>query len=166
MSYPERTDRLIILNLPHPKGFTRELATNPEQQENSQYARDLQKPGAASQLSPEKLCFWIKDPEVRKVYLEALGRSSIEGMVNYYNANYPREPYTYDEQRTYPPIQCPVLQFHGLQDPYLLKGALEGTWDWIDNEYTLVTLPKAGHFVHQDEPETVTRGMLSWLLKE
>ncbi|MCA9435969.1 MAG: alpha/beta hydrolase [Candidatus Omnitrophica bacterium] len=163
MFHPEMTEKLIILNLPHPKGFSRELATNSEQQKNSQYARDLQKPGAASSLTPERLASWVATGEEREAYIEAFGRSSIAGMVDYYNANYPKEPYTYDEEKTYPPIQCPVLQFHGLEDPYLLKGALDGTWDWIDNEYTLVTIPDAGHFVHQDAPEIVTRRMLSWL---
>ena len=38
MSYPEQTDRLIILNLPHPKGLARELANNPAQRASSQYA--------------------------------------------------------------------------------------------------------------------------------
>ena len=30
-------------------------------------------------------------------------------------------------------------------------------------ELTLVTVPKAGHFVHRDAPELVTRTMLRWL---
>ena len=49
MTHPELTDRLIVLNLPHPRGLIRELATNPKQQRNSQYARDFQKPDAAKQ---------------------------------------------------------------------------------------------------------------------
>ena len=36
---PQMTERLIVLNLPHPAGMGRELATNPEQQKNSAYAR-------------------------------------------------------------------------------------------------------------------------------
>ncbi len=38
MSHPDKTDKLVILNLPHPKGLARELANNPQQQKNSQYA--------------------------------------------------------------------------------------------------------------------------------
>ena len=92
MTHPELTDRLIVLNLPHPRGLLRELATNPEQQKNSQYARDFQKPDAAKHVSVEFLTGWVKDPEARKVYLAAFKRSSIEGMLNYYKANYPRIP--------------------------------------------------------------------------
>ncbi len=35
MTFPEKTDKLVILNLPHPKGLARELANNPEQQKNA-----------------------------------------------------------------------------------------------------------------------------------
>src|SRR6516164_9851884 len=58
---PQMTDRLIILNLPHPRGLNRELAHNPQQQKNSQYARDFQQPEAASKLTAEQLAFWVKD---------------------------------------------------------------------------------------------------------
>jgi hypothetical protein len=46
-------DRLIILNCPHPTGITRELAHNPQQQEQSAYARDFQKEDAHKLLTPE-----------------------------------------------------------------------------------------------------------------
>ena len=50
MTFPDKTDKLVILNLPHPKGLARELANNPEQQKNAQYARDFQKPDAVANL--------------------------------------------------------------------------------------------------------------------
>jgi len=93
MTHPELTDRLIVLNLPHPRGIMRELATNPNQQRNSQYARDFQRPDAAKRISVDMLCMWVKDPAARKIYRTALKRSSMEGMLNYYKAHYPREPY-------------------------------------------------------------------------
>jgi len=161
MAHPEKVDRLIVLNLPHPKCLQRELANNPEQQKNSQYARNFQQPGAAAFLTPETLAFWVKDPEARKQYIEAFRRSSMEGMLNYYKANYPREPYKDD--REFPRVKCPILMIHGLKDIYLLPGALNDTWKHVDGELTLVTLPEAGHFVQQDAPEKVTRTMLRWL---
>jgi len=163
MTFPDKTDKLIILNLPHPKGLQRELANNPEQQKNSQYARNFQKPDAASKMQPAMLAFWVKDPEARKKYVEAFKRSSMEGMLNYYKANYPKEPYEYSEDMKYPPVKCPVLMFHGLKDTALLPGALNGTWNWIDNDLTLVTIPESGHFVQQDAADKVTRCMSAWL---
>jgi pimeloyl-ACP methyl ester carboxylesterase len=55
---------------------------------------------------------------------------------------------------------------HGLKDPYLLPGALNDTWKCLEKEFTLVTIPKAGHFVHRDAPEFVTRTMVSWLTRD
>lgn len=165
MSFPKKTDRLIILNLPHPKGLMRELANNPQQQSNSQYARDFQKPDAAKAVKPESLAFWVTDAAARKKYVAAFKRSSIEGMLNYYKANYPRPPY---KKKTAPPefpqVQCPVLMFHGLKDPYLLAGGLNGTWNWVAKDLTLITLPSAGHFIQQDAPDFVTKRMLKWLV--
>jgi pimeloyl-ACP methyl ester carboxylesterase len=170
MTHPDRTDRLIVLNLPHPRGLIRELQTNPQQQKNSQYARDFQKPDAAKRLSPDALTFWVKDPEARKVYRAALGRSSMEGMLNYYKANYPSSEADAKAKgdaaagpQAPPPVRCPVLLIHGLKDQALLPGALNDTWNWIDADLTLVTIPGAGHFVQQDASDLVTRTMISWL---
>ena len=89
----------------------------------------------------------------------------MEGMLNYYKANYPREPYRAPTAEP-PRVKCPVLMIHGLQDKALLQGALNGTWNWIDKDLTLVTLPDAGHFVQQDAPGTVTRTMVRWLTRD
>ncbi|MBI3839395.1 MAG: alpha/beta hydrolase [Planctomycetia bacterium] len=162
-TFPDKVDRLIILNLPHPNGLRRELANNPQQQKNSQYARDFQKPDAASKVTPELLTFWVRDPEAKKKYLEAFKRSSMEGMLNYYKANYPREPYSDSDEPKFPPIKCPVLMFHGLKDTALLPGALNDTWNWLDKDLTLITIPGANHFVQQDAADKVTKAMVSWL---
>jgi pimeloyl-ACP methyl ester carboxylesterase len=93
MALPQMTDKLIILNLPHPRGLSRELANNPQQQKNSAYARNFQKEGAEKQLTAERLAGWVKDPKAREKYIEAFRRSDFEAMLNYYKQNYPREPY-------------------------------------------------------------------------
>ncbi len=170
MSHPELTDRLVVLNLPHPRGLLRELASNPDQQKNSQYARNFQKPDASKHVSVEFLTGWVKDPEARKVYLAAFKRSSLEGMLNYYKANYPRLPDDAAKNKDarpatpdFPPVKCSVLLIHGLKDQALLPGALNDTWKWIDNDLTLVTIPGANHFVQQDAAELVTKTIAGWL---
>jgi pimeloyl-ACP methyl ester carboxylesterase len=170
MTHPELTDRLIVLNLPHPRGLFRELATNPNQQKNSQYARNFQQPDAAKKISTDMLSGWVKDPVAREVYRAAFKRSSLEGMLNYYKANYPRMPADAASGAgakpsipEFPPVKCSVLLIHGLKDQALLPGALNDTWNWLDNDLTLVTIPGANHFVQQDAAELVTKTMLSWL---
>jgi pimeloyl-ACP methyl ester carboxylesterase len=162
MTYPQMTERLIVLNLPHFNGLRRELANHPAQQAASAYARNFQTPGTGAQLTDEGLAFWVTDSDAKTNYVAAFKRCSFEGMLNYYKANYPREPYDQPAEAL-PPVKCPVLMIHGLKDSALLPGALNDTWNWIDNELMLVTLPSAGHFVQQDAAESVTRTIVSWL---
>jgi pimeloyl-ACP methyl ester carboxylesterase len=162
MYQPQLVEKLIILNLPHPRGLSRELANNPQQQKNSQYARNFQQPDAHTKVTAEQLTFWIKDPEVKKKYIEAFNRSDFEAMLNYYKRNYPREPYKEDTSPLVK-VKMPVLMIHGLDDWALLPGALNNTWEWLESDLTLVTIPKVGHFVQQDASEMVTRSIKMWL---
>ena len=165
MSKPEMTERLAVLNLPHPKGLNRELANNPDQQRNSQYARAFQLPGAHKLLTAERLVGWVKGEAKRAKYIEAIKRSDFEAMLNYYKRNYPRPPY--EEDMSDPVrLKVPVLLIHGLDDKALLHGALNRTWEWLDGDLTLVTIPGAGHFVHHDKPALVSRTLKMWLLRD
>jgi pimeloyl-ACP methyl ester carboxylesterase len=40
---------------------------------------------------------------------------------------------------------------------------LNDTWKWLEKDLTLVTVPKAGHFVHRDATEAVNKAMVRWL---
>lgn len=164
MRLPEMTDKLIILNLPHFRGLSRELANNPKQQKNSAYARRFQEEGAHKTLTAEELAKWVTDPEARQKYVEAFRRSDFEAMMNYYKRNYPKEPYVEDTSPLVR-VKCPVLMIHGLDDWALLPGALNGTWDWLEKDLTLVTVPGAGHFVQQDAADLVSRTMKMWLAR-
>ena len=167
MARPEMLGRLIILNVPHPLGFARELAGNPMQQRSSQYARDFQKEGAHLKIKAEDLAFWITDPEVRKRYIEAFERSDFEAMLNYYKRSFPKEGFSPGRSgRDYPKVKAPVLIIYGLQDKYVLPSGLNSTWEWLDKGLTMVTIPEAGHFVQQDAADVVTRTMKMWLAHE
>lgn len=161
---PQMVDRLVIINLPHPRAMARELAHNPEQQKNSEYARNFQQEGAHLMVTPEALISWVneRDPEVKVRYLEAMKRSNIEGMLQYYKQNYPRPPYQEDTSPLVK-VQASVLQIHGLGDNYLLPGALNSTWEFIEKDWTLMTVPGANHFVQHDAADLVSRTILSWL---
>jgi pimeloyl-ACP methyl ester carboxylesterase len=163
MSRPDVVERLIVLNLPHPKGLTRELANNPDQERNSQYARNFQAEGSHERLSAAGLALWVRDAAARAHYVEAFERSSLFGMMAYYKANYPRPPYQELPDDEVVRIGAPVLQIHGLEDQYLLHAALDGTWRWLDADYTLVTLPGINHFVQFEASEAVTEAILMWL---
>lgn len=167
MTHPEWITNLVILNLPHPAGIAREIANNPEQRKNSTYAFNFQKAGAEATLTPEKLAGLVKDESARPRYIEAFKRSDFTAMLNYYRANYPRpdQPTPASPPTALPKVTVPVLMFHGLADQALLPGALSGTWEWLQQDLTLVTIPGAGHFVQQDAADLVTNTMLDWLAR-
>ena len=168
MARPELVDLLVILNMTHPNGFARELRNNPEQQANSQYAMEFQKPGAHEQLTAEALAVWVADESARGRYVEAFERSDFEAMLNYYKANFPDVGPAANDAPARPPlpkVQAPVLMFHGLDDQAVLAAGLNGTWNWLERDLTLVTVPGAGHFVQQDAAELVSETMRSWLLQ-
>ncbi|HWK49648.1 MAG TPA: alpha/beta hydrolase [Steroidobacter sp.] len=164
MRRPEITRLLIICNLPHPAGIAREIANNPQQKKNSEYAFNFQKPDAHKVISLERLTQWVTDPAARARYLHAFQQSDVEAMLNYYKANYPKpDAPPPPENFTFPKVKAPVLMFHGLEDQALLPGALNGTWQWVEQDLTLMTVPGANHFVQQDAPELVSNTMVDWL---
>lgn len=169
MTHPDAVDLLVILNLPHPAGLAREIANNPEQRRNSTYAFDFQKPDAHENLTSQALAGWVRDESARERYIEAFDRSDFESMLNYYKANYPR-PDDSNQQNllpaAMPKVKCPVLMFHGLDDTALLPGALNGTWNWLEQDLTLVTIPGAGHFVQQDRPKKINEALVDWLARQ
>ena len=160
MLYPAMTERLIVLQTPHPRGLLRELRTNPQQLANSEYARTFQQDGAYLGFTPEILASIAATPATRQQYVDAFARSDIEAMFNYYKRNYPRAPYADLEL---PKVSAPVLVIHGLADQFLLAAGHNSTWDWVDAPVTIATVPGVGHFVQQAAPATVTRLIKQWL---
>lgn len=168
---PQMVDKLVILNLPHPNGMARELAGNPEQQQNSGYARTFIQ-GSPSDpdiffggpMTPQSLTGWVSDPVAREHYLEAFGRSDFDAMLAYYKENYPRAEAGAAQPPPAPQLSVPLLVFHGLEDTALHSDGLNNTWDWNDADTTIVAVPGAGHFVQQDAAGMVTDTLRWWLL--
>lgn len=163
MTRPQMTERLIVFNLPHPRGLMRELALNRQQKINSAYARRFQEEGAHLNMSAEQLARRYQgDPLVYGRYVEAFKRSDFEAMLNYYKANYPRPPYLEDASPVVK-VEPPVLLLHGLGDTALLHDMLNRTWEWLAKDLTLVTIPDAGHWALVERADFVTRMMRAWL---
>ncbi len=165
LNRPDLVNKLIILSVPHPAGMARELATNKDQQANSQYARNFQKEGSEKALTAEGLAGWVKDPKEKAGYLEAFKRSDFAAMMNYYRANYPRisagDPPP--PAQTYPQIKVPVLVIHGMKDTALNAQGHAGTWNYVAADTTILMAPTAGHFVQHDAEALVDRTIKDWL---
>jgi len=163
---PDLVNRLVIMSVPHPVGFARELATNADQQKNSAYARNFQQPGAEKNLTAQGLAGWVKDPKAKPGYVEAFKRSDFTAMLNYYRANYPRiAPGAPPPPPQAPPpqIKVPVLVLHGMKDTALNAAGHAGVWNYVDADTTLVMIPGAAHFLQHDAEGLVNRTVRDWL---
>lgn len=171
LNLPQMTERLVVLNLPHPNGLSREMRQNPQQRANSAYARRFREGSPddpdilfGGPMNAENLSGWVADSQAKARYIQAFNRSSFSGMLNFYKANFPSGDSSADAAGDTPRLGMPVLVFHGLKDTALLSDGLNNTWDWIDADLTIVTAPEAGHFVQNDAPELVSQTMKWWLL--
>jgi len=162
---PELVNKLVIMSVPHPSGFAREMATNADQQKNSQYARNFQQPGFEKNLTAEGLAGWVKDPAEKPGYIEAFKRSNFTSMLNYYRANYPRGTgqATGVTAPSPPDIKVPVLVIHGMKDTALNAAGHAGTWNHVTADTTIVMIPSAAHFVQHDAEALVDRTVRDWL---
>ncbi len=163
--YPNKVNRLIACNIPYPANISKYIAEHPE---TAQYAKNYQENGSEG-LTAELLTSYIPDAKAHKYYLEAFQRSSIEAMLNYYKASYPTSGNKSSSQKSSQAavvvrkIKCPVLMVYGLKDQALPPGMMNDTWDYIDNNLTIHTIPDGGHFIQQEKPEIVNRIIKAWL---
>ncbi|MCX8116285.1 MAG: alpha/beta fold hydrolase, partial [Burkholderiaceae bacterium] len=104
---PERLDRLVILNSPHPGTFWRDLRESPAQQAASAYMNFLCRPDAAERLRADgyaKLWVFFRGMSDTSAWLtpalqaqyEAVWAHGLQGGLNYYVAS-PLRPPTADD---------------------------------------------------------------------
>lgn len=165
--YPDRIDRLIACNIPHPSGIGKYLEDNPR---TGQYAQDFKKEKSEETISVDGLLGLHNNLSAQELarYKTAFVNSDFEAMLNYYKANYPAPSKNQTEKPvsqklTQSKINCPVLIIYGVLDKALPPGMLNNTWDFIDNELTIFTIHDGGHFIQQEKPALVNRVVGLWL---
>lgn len=161
--YPQRIKRLVACNIPYPSNISKYLRDHPAVGE---YAKKFQEGNVPSINSLVKV---VPDSSQWEYYTQAFQRSDLEAMLNYYRVSYPNSSKI--QTPTSKPsasasgakVRCPVLMTYGLQDSALPPGMINDTWDYVDNELTIYTLPQGGHFIQQEEPEKTLKAIKSWL---
>lgn len=83
-------------------------------------------------------------------------------MLNYYRAAVRGGGALRQRRLGYPTVPAPTLVIWGVRDQALVRQNLDRLNEFVD-DLTVVTVTDAGHFVHADKPEQVTREMLMWL---
>jgi pimeloyl-ACP methyl ester carboxylesterase len=175
MRYPGRIEALVIVNAPHPACFEREVR-HWRQLHRSWYMGFFQVPwfpeaalaaGHGYMIGAifERMAIHreqMPDEIVQLYRRQACEPGALTAMVNYYRAAFRGGGAMHQRRLGYPPVRVPTLVIWGLQDHALVGQNLDRLNDFVD-DLTVVTVADAGHFVHEDKPEQVTRDMLTWL---
>lgn len=176
---PQRTQRLAIINSPHPGTFLRALQTSPQQREASAYMNFLARPDAEQLLREDGyrrllgfFTHWGAAPwltEELKARYRAVWDASLTGGLNYYRASPLRPPREGDagaEAVTLPremlTVDVPTLVLWGLQDTALLPELVEGLDEYVPR-LTLEKVPDASHWILHEQPGLVADRLAAFL---
>jgi epoxide hydrolase 4 len=173
MQYPQMTERLIIMNAPHPAAMIREMRTI-KQLRKSWYVFAFQIPwlpeyvlgrnhanevgrmlrGAALQKSAFPL-------DVTAKYQEAMSRpGAIKAAISYYRQLFWNLPLSYKKYDTR--IVAPTLLIWGEQDIALGIELTTGLEQWV-TIIQIRRIPDSGHWVQQEQPDKVNQYLLEFL---
>ncbi len=163
--YPAKVQGLALLNSPVLRPFIELVNSDPEQQAMSAYTIAYQCYSEGDDKNIAGVVSNIRDPEWRGQIASYLGASPMHGMLSYYKTAYPTPPYlpTASEDRAQYICDVPTLIVWGLEDPYFSPKHLSSLWKWFTQSYRFVSVPSAGHWVHQDAPAKVNAELRSWL---
>ena len=172
---PELTQKLVIINSPHPGTFLRELQHNPAQQAASAYMNFLIRPDAEELLAQDdyrrlweflthgknglEAPAWLT-PDVRDQYRE-VWRAGLRGGCNLYRASPLRPASAQDPAaaavsipKELLTVTLPTLVIWALDDIALPPGLIEGLDQYV-RQLTLRTVPGASHWIVHEQAQHI-----------
>ncbi len=164
MAHPEMTQRLGILNVPHPLAMAKGLRTL-KQLKKSWYIFAFQIPLLGETLIPRndyevlRGMFRSFPKEDADRYVEAAKRTGLKGPLNYYRAA-ARATITRSTPKL-KVIACDVLVIWGENDIALGKELATPSPKWVPHA-RVEFLPTASHWVQNDEPARVNELLVSF----
>ena len=167
IGFPDRLERLVMINSPHPYLFWRELSNNPAQQKASEYMNVFRLPKAERVLSENGYArllasFMHLSAEWRAELVGAWSQpGALTGGLNYYRAS-PMYPPTQDDPgakklQLKPEdfmVRVPTLVLWGDRDTALLTGCVEGLGECVP-DLKVVRAPDASHWIVHEKPDLV-----------
>jgi len=169
--YPERLERLILLNMPHPVVFQRHLRTSLRQFLKSFYVLLFQIPRlpearlrAGNWRLAERTLLSSSRPgtftaQALERYREAWSQpNAITSMLHWYRASLQKPPAPPADPR----ILVPTLLLWGAQDRFLGREMAQPSID-LCPQGKLVFLEEATHWLHHEEPARVNALIQSFL---
>ena len=172
--HPERFDRAVILNAPHPDAMRREIRENPRQLLKSWYAFAFQLPGLPEWMfrsrdfrgmvrglenSSRPGTFTPEDFEVyRKAWSEPGARTS---MIHWYRAAFRYPPKPLPD----PIVRVPTLILWGVKDQFIGPGVARSSYALCEDA-RIEWFPEATHWLAHEEPERVNSLILGFLAEK
>lgn len=183
--YPDRAEKLVIMNAPNPAVFERELRDNPAQQLACGYMRLFNKPIEAEQALSKDNFAWLRrvvleqgisqgyrTEEDRKQYLAAWSQPGwLTAGLNYYRANrlcpamHDGNSWSIKDQMPELGslvVNVPTLLLWGLKDKGLLAGNLSGLKPFVP-DLRIELFSDVGHWVVQAKSKEVNAHIRDFL---
>ncbi len=180
LNHPDRIERLIICNAPHPLVFQRSLFDDPAQRAASQYMTRFRDTSLDRKLAGAGLEHFFATGFARFVTRTIAGEDkaaylaewanpgAMTAMLNWYRAStilVPAPDETPERpawlEGPFPPVTQPTLVVWGMQDQALLPVQLAGLGALVPD--LTVAEVDAGHFVPWEAPEAVNTAIRGWL---
>lgn len=169
MDYPERVDKLVIMNVPHPARY--EVGYRmPLQWFMSWYIGAFQIPYLPEQFmsrNARSIAEGLRLSAVRKqafndadiaVYAQAISQpGAMQAAIHYYRALV-RWGFRLPVKR----IDVPTLMLWGKQDIALRKELTYGTEKWVA-DFRIHYIPDCGHWVQNEAPDEVNQQLLDFI---
>lgn len=164
--YPDRVEKLVVINAPHPRAARRYLRRHPTQVARSSYVVVFQIPALPETLLRAGNHRLLKrglltarpgtfdDRHLRRYRATWERPGALTAMLNWYRAEF-RSPVSWPDQ----PVHAPVLLIWGTEDPFLEPGLAEASLKLCENS-RVAWIENATHWVHHEEAERVTRAII------
>ena len=168
IGHPQRLERLVMINSPHPYLFWRELVNNPAQQKASEYMNVFRLPKAERVLSENnyaRLLDRVRPPRAGLVARNWCrpGRSPARSPAGSITTA-PRRCIRRTAAIRAPKklqlkaedfmVRVPTLVLWGERDTALLTGCLEGLGECVP-DLKVLRVPDASHWIVHEKPELV-----------
>ena len=181
--HPQLTQRLAIINSPHPGTFLRELKNNRAQQEASAYMNFLIREDAEKLLTDNDFARlwqflthefagsrgapWLT--EAVKDQYRAVWSHGLRGGCNYYRSSPLRPPRSEDPAaaavdlpKSMLTIAIPTLVVWGMDDAALPPVLIEGLDEYV-SDLTLHKVPDASHWIVHEQPALIQNHLNDFL---
>jgi epoxide hydrolase 4 len=150
-AYPDRVERLVIMNGAHPMLLLRDYRSSPAQIAASQYERHL---GSAPAPYP---AYVLADPIKVPASIEEAADLPTPNPAEAFFKNVAKPPVT-----TSLVVKVPTLVIWGMKDSYQLPGLLEDLGVYVP-DLTLLRIEEAGHYPMQSHAEEVIRAIRGFI---